>query len=425
MASQGAGVRDIPKVVLTAGRLIARHWPALLALAFVGAGVRAGALWAAVEISNHSSVLAQIILIIAPLGYLLPIIAMLHLCRDSLPNVSALAKSEGPQAATEGRERRLVDVMASVLVPFLAVYVSYGLLEQDRLRFTNEAVYDEFNQFSLDGDVDYDYAGRVDLYAWQYVIMIIVIAWVLRWALGRIEKKTRFLALAFVGALVEVYYTGQVARQTSTVRNDVLEWLDNRQSVDIVKSKYEDVTDHLGWLADPIDSVTGWVFDVIGSLDAVVVVPVAWLTVGAVVLGHKLAPPPPSHHVLDRFSRIPPRVRSTTGSLLADIRERFSAFWAGLRLLANAGLVPMLLFSLVFLLVIRIPTLVSQGVRLIVGPTVEDTWLAFAPMESGLGLALSMALTAPLLAAALDWLIASPAAEEISEAVEESQTPAS
>lgn len=425
MASQGAGVRDIPKVVLTAGRLIARHWPALLALAFVGAGVRAGALWAAVEISNHSSVLAQIILIIAPLGYLLPIIAMLHLCRDSLPNVSALAKSEGPQAATEGRERRLVDVMASVLVPFLAVYVSYGLLEQDRLRFTNEAVYDEFNQFSLDGDVDYDYAGRVDLYAWQYVIMIIVIAWVLRWALGRIEKKTRFLALAFVGALVEVYYTGQVARQTSTVRNDVLEWLDNRQSVDIVKSKYEDVTDHLGWLADPIDSVTGWVFDVIGSLDAVVVVPVAWLTVGAVVLGHKLAPPPPSHHVLDRFSRIPPRVRSTTGSLLADIRERFSAFWAGLRLLANAGLVPMLLFSLVFLLVIRIPTLVSQGVRLIVGPTVEDTWLAFAPMESGLGLALSMALTAPLLAAALDWLIASPATEEISEAVEESQTPAS
>lgn len=191
-----------------------------------------------------------------------------------------------------------------------------------------------------------------------------------------------------------------------------------------MKSKYEDVSNHLGWLANPVDSVTGWIFALIGSLDAVVVVPVAWLTVGAVVLGHKLAPPPaPSHPMLDRLGKIPPRVRSTTGSLLADIRERFSAFWAGLRLLANAGLIPMLMFSVVFLLVIRIPTLVSQAVRLIVGPTSEDVYLAFAPMEAGLGLALSMALTAPLLAAALDWLIASSAAAEPAEVSEASAGP--
>ena len=36
-----------------------------------------------------------------------------------------------------------------MLVPFLAVYVSYGLLEADLDRFLNEAAFAEFNRFSL------------------------------------------------------------------------------------------------------------------------------------------------------------------------------------------------------------------------------------------------------------------------------------
>jgi hypothetical protein len=47
-----------------------------------------------------------------------------------------------------------------------------------------------------------------------------------------------------------------------------------------------------------------------------------------------------------------------------------------------------------------------------VGPVDTDTWLAFAPVERGLGLAVSMAITAPLLAAAVEWLVA-PREEEV------------
>jgi hypothetical protein len=399
------GVRDVPAVLVTAARLVARHWPALLALAFLGTGLRAGVLWLAVRVSDHSSFVAQLILVLAPLGYLLPVVAMLHLCRGSLPHVLELDALPGPEATTERRERRLVDVAVSVLVPFLAVYVSYGLLEQDRLRFLNEAAFAEFNQLDLSKPPDYDFAGRLGVYAPLTVLAIVVVAWVLRFALGRVENLTRFLSLAFLGALVEVYYTMQVARRFAGARTSAVAWVEQRRASDVVERRYDDVLGHLG----PVRTVTDWLLGLVGSLDAVVVVPLAWLTVAAVVLGHKLSPPAEEKEEEEReprFRRVPSGVRRAAGSLTADVRERWSAFWGGLRLLGSAGLVPMLVFSLVFLLVIRVPLLVSHLVRDVVGPVRTDTWLAFSPIEDGFGLALSMALTAPLLAAALDWLIA-------------------
>lgn len=403
-------VRDIPAVLLTAGRLIARHWPAFLALAFLGTGLRAGVLWLAVIVSDQSSFAAQLILVLAPLGYLLPIIAMLYLCRGSLPNVSALDASPGPEATTEKRERRLVDVSVSMLVPFLAVYVSYGLLDEDRQRFINEAAFAEFNQFNLARPPDYDFAGRVGIYAPLTVLAIVLVAWVLRFALGRIEMRSRFLALAFVGALVEVYYTSQVARRLTGIQTSAVDWVEQRRVASEVVGWYDDSVGRLGWLANPIDTVTSWLFALIGSVDAVIVVPVAWLTVGAVVLGHKLSPPP-AREPHPRWQRVPPVVRSASSSLLADLRERWSAFWGGLRLLGAAGFAPMLAFGLVFLLAIRLPVLVSQLVRQATGPVDTITWLAFSPMERSLGMAVSMALTAPLLAAAMDWLVAPKLAE--------------
>jgi hypothetical protein len=347
---------------------------------------------------------------------------MLHLCRGSLPRLTAVAEATGPEASTEGRERRLVDVSVSMLVPFLAVYVSYGLLTEDRDRFLNEAAFREHNQFNLAKPPDIDFAGRLGIYPLQVVVAIVAIAWVLRWSLGRIEGVTRFLALAFVGALVEVYWTTQAARSLTHLQTGATAWVQDRRAVAGVVTAYDEAVAGLGPLAHPVDTVTTWLFGLVGALDAVVVVPVAWLTVAAVVLGHKLSPPAP-REPHPRWQRIPHVVRRTGSSLTADLRERWSAFWGGLRMLGAAGLVPMLVFALVFLVAIRVPYLVSQLVRLVLGPTDTDTWLAFAPMERGLGLALSMAITAPLLAAAVEWLVAPPVEDELSEAAGAARTP--
>ena len=160
---------------------------------------------------------------------------------------------------------------------------------------------------------------------------------------------------------------------------------------------YAAVLDAVGFLADAFDAVVGAVTAVLSSLDAVVVVPVAYLTVALVVLGHKLA------DERGRTARPRPRTERRKGvlrSIWADVRERFSALVDALRLLASAGLGPMLVFCLTMLVVSRVPVLVSHAARQVTGPMATDTWLFVAPLEAALGLALSLTLTVPLLAAA-------------------------
>ncbi|WP_205471580.1 hypothetical protein [Nocardioides sp. SYSU D00038] len=414
-------MRDVPGVLVTAGRLLARHWPAFLVLAVAGAAVRAATLWAAVALSNRQSELAQLLLILAPLGYLLPVIWMLHLCRGSLPNLQGEDDRVSP---TEGRQRRLVDIAVSVLVPFLAVYVSYGFLEQDILQFRNEAASEELGNTFVE---EVDFRDRLGLYPVQVAAMIVVVAWVLRWALGRFEHRTKFLALAVVGAVVELYYTSQLAGQGFLIKTDGMEWLARRRAYQWFQDGYDALLGRLGFLADPVAATVDAGQAVLGSFDSVVVVPIAWLTVGAVVLGHQLAE---GHgdgatRAGDDADDADDAEGGRRGGLLrsfgADLRGRFGAFFDGLRLLSAAGLYPMLVFSLVFVVALRLPGLLVRLSRVVVGPTEHGTYLAFQPYEQALGLVASMVVVAPLLAAAVDWLVSSrraggPAARRAPEA---------
>ncbi len=393
--------RNLPGVALTAGRLLLRHWPTMVAIALLGVALRDGALWAAIRISDWNSFVAQLVLLLAPLGYLLPVIAMLHLCRPALGNVEELSRlREG-----EGRRsRRLLDVSVSVLAPFLAVYVSYQLFQTDRETFLNNAAYAEFNHFN-DGTTA-DFGARLGIYSTATLVAIIVVSWVARWAIGHFEKRFTFLWLAIVGALVEVYWTGQVARNVDNTRYRLQDWVNDRRATVWVDDHWDDVLGHLGWFGHPIANATSWIFGVVGSLDAVVVVPIGWLAVAAVVLGHDLKEEPADQEAARTADpSLGRRVRGLFVSLVDDLRKRWSAFFGGLRLIASGGLVPMLAFGLLFLLVIRIPHLVSLGVRAIAGPVDTTTWLAFSPHESALGLAVAMVLTACTLAAAIDWLL--------------------
>ena len=91
---------------------------------------------------------------------------------------------------------------------------------------------------------------------------------------------------------------------------------------------------------------------------------------------------------------------------MADVRERWSAFWNGLRMMAAAGLMPMLTFCLAFLLVIRIPWALGEVLRLAIGAT---AWAASSPAQ-GLDLDTGFSL-APWLAVLLLFVLARVFAE--------------
>lgn len=221
--------------------------------------------------------------------------------------------------------------------------------------------------------------------------MIVLIAVVVRFALGKAEKKWPWLALAAIGAFVEIYYSQVVARLIDGQKLDAQTWVEKRQFVAGAQDRYDAVIADLGWLANPAETISEWLFGILGAFDVLVIVPLAWLTVAAVVLGHKLAPEPAKEHRwADRVKLVPQPVRRGLASLTDDVRSRFTALFAGLRLLARAGLVPMLLFCLAYLIALRIPFLFGLAVRRIVGPVDTTTWLAWSPVEGAFGLGLSM-----------------------------------
>jgi hypothetical protein len=345
--------------------------------------------------------------ILAPLGFLVAVIVMLRVLRPDLPNADRVASDAAPADATTGRERRLIDVVTSMVVPFFAVYVSYGLLSQDVGQFVNEAGVDEFNQIDpLGGGAVQDYS-RVFINDWYLVAGLVLAAWVLRFALGLAEKRWKFLGFAMLGALVEVYWSGNVAGYVDEQKAAVGEWLQTRVVVAQVTQFYDSVLEALGPLAQPVNTVVTWLFDLLDSFDAVVIIPLALLTVGAVVLGHKLAPAPSFEHPwLSRAKLMPKPVVRVVGGVGNDITSRFTALFNGLRLMARAGLVPMLVFSLASLLALRVPYFVSVVWRAVVGPVDSDTYVAWAPIEAAIGNALMLTVLAVLLAAAVDRMLA-------------------
>lgn len=391
MAVWDSRVHDLPVVLRTAGRLLLRHWPALLTIALCGAALRSAAIWTAVAVSDASGWAGQLFLIVGPLAYLLAIVLMMQVCRRSLQTLPA--QNDG----------RLLDIAVSVLVPFLTVYVTAGLFEDDHSRFINQASFEEHNQ--IGPGVEYDFASRLGVFPGQVVVMIIAIAWLARWVLGQFDKRVNFLGLAIVGALVDVYYSTVVARMIDKNKDGMTGWVENRNATHWLVTRYDSAIDTLGPLAQPVDTVTSWLFALLGSLDAVVVIPLAWLTVGAVVLGHQLSDPEPAPEPAPNatWGR---RVWGVAGSFAADVRDRFTAFWNGLKLLASAGLAPMLAFCIGFLVVLKLELLIGLAIRHLVGPLDTNTWLAFSPMEGVLTQAVEMALIAVMLSAALDWLLA-------------------
>jgi len=410
-ASWGAALREAVAgtfAVVGAGiRLWLRHWPALLTLALLGGAGRMAAIWGATEASDKNNTLGIGILVLAPLASVTAIVLMLHVLRHSLPHISTVADTDAPANGTTGRQRRLLDILASVLVPFLAVYASYGFLREDIDRFVNSAVADEFLN---NADIFYDPANAIDtdrfVFATGWLAVAIVAgAVVLRWGLARLEGARGWLWLGFAGAYVEVLWLTTLAAHVTLYKDKAWDWVEGRKGIDIFAGWWLDLMDRLGAAANPVDAVTDWLFGVLGDFDALVVIPVSWLAVGAVVYGHRLVPPPePRERRI--FARVPKPVRKVSGEVLGDVRERFAGLTGGLRQLAIAGLAPMLIFALAFLASARLEDGLNLLARRLIGPRELDTWLAFSPHVATVTRAVGLTVTMCLLAAAVDRVLA-------------------
>ncbi|UZN04498.1 hypothetical protein [Cellulomonas sp. S1-8] len=405
-----AWLRDLGAVVAHGARLWVRTWPLLLVIALLAVAGRHAAGWAAVNVATLNNTLGWAVLVLAPLSMVAGIVAMLHVLRRDLPALDAIGRARGPDDRTSGHERGLVDVLASVFVPFLALYASYGFLAEDQSRFRNTATAREYLEgtWLLGEAADFSYADVATGWA---LVAVVVVAVVLRWLLGRWEGHSHRRALAFTGAYVEAFWLLAVATSVTGLLDDVWAWVESRRAVAIVLEWWLTVLDALGPVARPVDTVVDTVAGVLGNLDDLVVIPIAWLTVGAVVYGHKLAALPTRERTGPAvWQRVPGPVRRWTteaaAPVIGDVRGRFVALVDGLRRLAVAGLGPMLVFALAFLVATRVEEGILLLDRVVSGAQDVDTWLAFAPLVSSVATAVGLTLTVALLAAGVDRVLA-------------------
>ncbi|RPF23022.1 hypothetical protein [Myceligenerans xiligouense] len=428
------------RIVLTAGRLLGAHWPALLALGFAGVALRGAAFWGALEVSRWNALAAQIVLLALPLGLLLPVIAMLRVCYPSLGNLRRPRHDEAPPgvlpapsddrtfrpgdpgaphapggtpssyaAAVPGRrEQPLTDVALAVLIPFLAVYAIEGTMDADHARYLNDVAADELFGTAMFTDEGIDFSSRLGLWTGWTLVGVVVGAIVLRWLLGVLDRKVHLLGLTLLGAAVEVFWSVQAAYDMETLGRGLLITLQDRALVHWSIGTYTAATETAQGevVAQAGAAAAGGLVTVVESLDVVIVAPLAWLAIGTVVLGRRLmAPPSTEHRWLDQTA-MPGWLRRVLAAATQELRERFSALGQGMTMIRRGGIGAMLVFCLAYLVVMRAPVAVGWAVRAITGPVETDLWLlVISPWEQAVGTAVSLALAGALIAAAVDTMV--------------------
>ncbi|GAA4715117.1 hypothetical protein [Phytohabitans rumicis] len=404
-----AAVVETGAVLATALRLLWRHWPALFALYFAGAAAREFILIGAVRASKLNGVLGALVVILGPVATLVALVLMLRVIRPSLP---WLAAATAPDATDPARPKTLMDHLASALVPFLAVYASWGYLEEDISQYVYDvwadATFGDARIFSDPGVVRRELADRLPFDVTVTLVAVIAVAVLLRWLLNWWQGKRRWWVLGLVGAYVEVIWIIVSVAALNNARDPLTTWVMERRVVLWVQDAWNSTVDKLGPLTNPVRTAGEWLAGAIANADTVIVVPLAWLAVGAVVYGHKLAPPAPSGSELlqrasKRWNALPKPVRVVGTNVTADVRERFTPLVHGIRVIARAGLAPMLFFCVAFLVAQTARDWMWEAERFLIGPRdLEEVWIPISGPLALLNDAVGVVLLACLLGAAVD-----------------------
>lgn len=359
------GLRQLGATLADGLRVLARHWPQFVGLYLLGAIGRAAFLWLATWASEFNATLGAFILPLAPLCSLLALILMLRVTAETLPAFSNLFASLSLRA----RWRDHLGAAASLLLPFLAVYASQGLLAADAQQYTFDVTMDDVMNNAVP---TFDRA----VYAQGPLLLAIVLAaLIIRKVITATKFAERSMAGAGISAYIEALWMVTFAQVLSTRIADGIEWVRTRAVIDWVVRTWEHGLETLGVVGRVVAGAfqaVGWVTS---NALALVTLPLAWLTIGAAVYGKEAAEGiklPPRR----RRKRAPNRVRTAVVSVTEPVWKPVDSFVEKARFIVAAGVVPMLLFCVVFAILRALQGALQGGLRLLVGP--RDPYLDLA-----------------------------------------------
>lgn len=175
--------RTLGGVLADASRALVGHWPQMVVLFLVGWAGRMGFLWLATIVSDWNPTIAVLIVPFAPMATLLSLVLMMRVIADSLPAFADMFAG----LSLGSRVRDDFTVAGQVLLPFLAVYASAGLLTQDARVFLYDSTADEW----LNGSFNQIDFGRADYAEGWTLVAMVVLALALRKMITMLDLAKR------------------------------------------------------------------------------------------------------------------------------------------------------------------------------------------------------------------------------------------
>ncbi len=382
-------------------RVLLRHWPQLLGLFLIGWTGRMAFLWIATVVSNWSPTVAVLILPLAPLSTLLSFVLMLRAMAPSLPAFA------GMMTASSRRQRWFEDftVAGQVMIPFLAVYASAGLLREDSSVFLVDSAADErFN--TVIHDIDF---GRADYAPGVAIVAFIVIGLIARKAISMLDLVKRHIGWAVLAAYIEVLWIMTLAKAMSTEFDRIASWVTSRRLIAGVIEWWEQLSAGIRAWSTPLGNLIDATTRMLSDLGSVVIVPVAWLAIGATIYGYQLQASklavPGHEEVSRRIQRVPSPVRRVALHVSEPVVTPVKSAWDAVRKVAAAGVLPMVMFCVVFLVAGAVQSVVARLLHTLIGPGDELRQFALEPYATMVERGAYFILVLALLAAAVNVVV--------------------
>lgn len=342
--------------------LLLRHWPALLGWFLLGAAGRRGFMWLAVATADVNRTAGILILPLAPICTLLSLVMMLRSTATSLPAFAGFASRTGSR---QERLRGHLVVATEVLVPFLAVYAAHGMLKQDLRTYLYSNTADEWMNDGFAANF-----ARVDIGPGWMVAALIIIALALRKAIAGFELGRRHIGWTAVNGYVETLWMLVLGSVLTARLSAIQEWVTTRAVVVGLVETYHQVVEWAGTIGALVNGVIEQVSTVLGNMSTLVVLPVAWLAVGAAVYGTQLREGELSAPEIRtrQIQRIPSPVRRVVAQSVEPVTTPLKQTASAIGRVAAAGIVPMVLFCLVFVAAGQLQVAMAWLERWLVGP---------------------------------------------------------
>ncbi|ALJ18910.1 hypothetical protein AOA12_02885 [Microbacterium sp. No. 7] len=403
-----------------AGRVLAMHWPALLAWYLAGLLARYLVIELAAFVGAFTALGGLLILPLAVLARLVSFVAMLLVVRDGLATLNALAPRP---AAPRDRRRAFVDALLGGILPFFAFYAAWKMLSDDVIDYIARAlrVQSGLRMQSIVTGQEVLTEGTIDdLGTGPLVLALIVVAFVARLLLKRHRDRLP-RAVDILAVYLETVWVFFSVLVLSELIGGFSGWVQQRQGMVWL-------ADARAWLGERIAPLA-WAWDavlwLVGQAGGLVLLPLAWLTIAGVIYGQAVAAQAPQlsgrlvETARERYRVAPGWLRRRLNDVVGDVVSRFRPIGRAVVLMWRAG--PLLISSyvLLFTVLLLVQQLVLIGVTRLLGPHDADAfWVVLWPALTMIPPLLIEPVRISLVAAAYDVTLRRLAPAEAASAVE-------